>query len=231
MSTLIWLGPVVDFQVRASVPPGFTLHVVQCVGDVQAGLMRCANVADRLLDQDGRRLPTALRELGIADDEDVYGAAFSAGGSWWRRVLLHPLDRARIKGLFMFDATYGESDGKGGVKLDALQLALVDMAVECIADGRPFVATAGSSPASKGKAPSASMVLTALRHAIELATEHRFADVTAAFDLDELPAAPVAGWQCARVVFLDFGDRVGHDPKSNHAIDVAPTLLPRMVAG
>lgn len=211
---------------RASVPPGFALHVLGCLGDGDP-LLRCSAHADRWKDHDGQRLPAMRKHFKLHDDARPILAAYSAGGQCVRRLLLDPRDRAEIAGVYLADATYGAWAQPGIVAVDELQEALVSMALECAEDGRPFVATA-SAHVPGGGGPSGSVTLAMLRREIEAQQGWWFAE-HAGDALAGLPTPETAhrGGDCGRVLFVDFGTTVPH---VEHATKIAGVLLPRVVS-
>jgi hypothetical protein len=142
-----------------------------------------------------------------------------------RRLLLDPRDRAEIGGVYLADATYGEWESPGIVRVDELQLALVSFAVECAADGRPFVATA-SSHVPGGGGPSGSVTLAMLR--AEMAAAGLCVEIGDGAALDGLPRHEATWSVGASVLLGDFGREVAH---AGHATKIAPVLLPRILAG
>lgn len=226
MTPLIWFGPVWSGQVRSSVPEGYRLHVVGCVANVDPKHKRCTDEAAKWKSPDGRRLPGLRRALGLDHDARPVLAAFSAGGQCVRRLLLDPRDRAEIGGVYMADATYGEWESPGVVRVDELQEALVSFAVEAAADGRPLVMT-GSSHVPGGGGPSASVTLQALHHEIELRGEGAFCKVPPTDPVLADLGSPVYAMRLRSVLYVDFGREVAH---AGHATKLAPVLLPRILA-
>jgi hypothetical protein len=225
MIPLIWFGPVSTLQARPTVPPGYELHVVNCVGDVRADFSRCSDVADRWRDADGRRLPALRKRLSLPDDARPFLAAYSAGGMCVRRLLVDPRDRAEIAGVYLADATYSERvNGAPRIVGDPLQEALVSFALECIADRRPLYVTT-SSHVPGGGGPSASETAAALRGVIDAQQQERLGYRLGACELVDL--APGSAWGRERVMFVDFGGARSH---AAHVLTIAPVLLPR-VAG
>lgn len=223
---LIWFGPVSILQARPSVPEGFKLHVVNCVGDSRADFSRCSDVADRWRDVDGRRLPALRKRFSLAPDARPFLAAFSAGGMCVRRLLLHPLDRAEIAGVYMADATYSERvSGAPRIVGDPLQEAFVSFALECIADHRPLYVTT-SSHVPGGGGPSASETALALRNSIAARASCPLVDAMNDDETHDLD--PVGAWGYRHVVFVDFGASRTH---AAHVNEIAPVLLPRVVKG
>lgn len=220
---LIWFGPIMAKDVRASVPPGFALHVLGCLGDGDP-LLRCSAHADRWKDHDGRRLPAMRKHFKLPDDARPILAAYSAGGQCVRRLLLDRRDRAELGGVYLADATYGAWAQPGIVAVDELQEALVAMAVEFAADGRPFVATA-SANVPGGGGPSGSVTLAMLRAEMQGAG--------LAFG-DALPEPLFHGLRRVRgtaersgsVLLVDFGEMYQH---VEHATKIAGVLLPRVM--
>ncbi len=227
MTPLVWFGPVWSGQVRAATPPGYSLHVVGCVAGVDPKHKRCVDEAAKWKDASGRRLPGLRRALGLDVGSRPVLAAFSAGGQCVRRLLLDPRDRAEIGGVYLADATYGEWEQAGVVRVDELQEALVSFAVEAAADGRPLVMTA-SSHVPGGAGPSASAVLQALAYEIELRGEGAFCKVAPGAPVLAGLGSPVYAMRLASVLYVDFGREVAH---AGHATTIAPVLLPRVMKG
>ena len=226
MTPLVWFGPIMAKDVKASVPDGFALHVVNCIGDVRPGFARCSELADRWYDRDERRLPGLRKRLGLAPDARPFLAAYSAGGQCVRRLLLDPRDRAELAGVYLADATYGAWASPGVVAVDALQEATVAMAVECARDGRPFVATT-SAHVPGGGGPSGTEVLARLLAEIEAGLGRSLTRL----DVDDavLAGLPTSrAWRCGSVLLVDFGVAVPH---VEHATKIAPALLPRVASG
>ena len=135
---VVWAGPVNESQVPGATIPGAILKFIVCTGN---GSPSCGQIADSWEDSDGRRLPGMLAQLGLGEGAvgDIFLGAFSAGGSVWKRVLMHPKDRARVRAVVLSDATYTSPviepiEGFVRYGLDALQ------------GGKLFVATASASP-------------------------------------------------------------------------------------
>lgn len=226
MIPLIWFGPVWSGQVRGSVPDGYRLHVVGCVGNVDPKHKRCVDESAKWKGHDGRRLPGLRRALGLDVGSRPVLAAFSAGGQCVRRLLLDPRDRAEIGGVYLADATYAEWEQAGVVRVDELQEALVSFAVEAAADGRPLVMTA-SSHVPGGGGPSASTTLQALAYEIELRGEGAFCKVPPSDPVLAGLGSPVYAMRLGTVLYIDFGREVAH---AGHATTIAPVLLPRILA-
>lgn len=225
MTPLIWFGPVATWHVKGSVPPGHSLHVLGCVGDGDP-LLRCAAYADRWKDHEGRRLPAMRKHFGLPATARPVLAAFSAGGQCVRRLLLDKRDRDELGGVYLADATYAAWAQPGIVHVDELQEALVAMAVECAADGRPLVMTA-SAHVPGGGGPSASTTLQALAYEIELRGEGAFCKVPPSDPVLAGLGSPVYAMRLGTVLYVDFGREVAH---AGHATTIAPVLLPRILA-
>lgn len=219
---LVWFGPIATWNVKASTPPGHSLHVLGCLGDGDP-LTRCAAYADRWKDHQGRRLPAMRKQFRLPDDARPFLAAYSAGGSCIRRLLLDRRDRDEIAGVYLADATHAAWAQPGIVAVDELQEALVSMAVECAADGRPFVVTA-SAHVPGGGGPSSSITLATLQHEMQLAGLC-FGGVVASSIFEGL-RAPMTAERSGSVLLVDFGLSVPH---VEHATRIAPVLLPRVV--
>lgn len=226
MTPLVWFGPVWSGQVSGATPAGYTLRVVPCVAGIDPSHKRCTDEAARWKGHDGRRLPGLRRALGLDADARPVLAAFSAGGQCVRRLLLDPRDRAELAGVYLADATYGEWESPGVVRVDELQEALVSFAVEAAADGRPLVMTA-SSHVPGGAGPSASAVVQALHHAIEARGTGAFCKVAPGDPVLEGIGSPVYAMRLGPVLYVDFGREVAH---AGHATSIAPVLLPRILA-
>jgi hypothetical protein len=219
----VWFGPVSTLQARPTVPEGYELHVINCVGDVRENFSRCSDVADRWRDADGRRLPALRKRLSLAPDARPFLAAYSAGGMCVRRLLVDPRDRAEIAGVYLADATYSERvNGAPRIVGDPLQEALVSFALEAIGDVRPLYVTT-SSHVPGGGGPSASETAAALRAVIDARASCPLVDAMNDDETHDLDPLAARGYR--HVVFVDFGARRSH---AAHVLTIAPVLLPRV---
>jgi hypothetical protein len=100
----------------------------------------------------------------------------------------------------------------------------VELAVDCLADGRLFLATASSSP--NHDHPTGAQSLDGVRVAIEQKTSCSFEDAST----DPLwtgLAAPRRAFRLRNVILADFGSAYKH---GEHATALAPVLWPRAIA-
>lgn len=225
--SLLWFGPVSILQVQPTVPEGYKLDVMGCLGNVVDGKPTCAARADAWRNVDGSRVPTMREWLRLPAEPHVL-AAFSAGGQVVKRLCLHPADRSEVRGVYLADAVYTTVwlDKPHVAGFDPLLEGLVQFALAAIEDGRPMVATASSSP--NGNYPSGAQSLAALRIEIERRSGKSFCDVREAFEQQpqELKS-PVRADGLENLLFVDFGSTYAHGA---HPLAIAPVLLPRMLA-
>lgn len=216
MSTTLWTGPVNGQQTGDLRWPGTDVgRYLTCTGD---GAPSCGQIAEANRDAQGRILPGLLRRMKVVDG-DVYGAAFSAGGHVWRRVLASPADRAALRGLMLCDATYTTDRGpdKQALPIDAF----VAYAREAHADGRPFVATASDWPNKDH--PTGAETLWAIVD--ELARGG--ATLTDARELFPAGAQRAVRW--GSVAMADYGLQYRHDEHpSRLAGEVVARVLPEL---
>ena len=161
---VLWAGPVAKFQIQGATVPGAKEHFFGCRGDVTEKFPHCPTLANSWLDGAGRRLPRLLASIGLseADVDKIYLGAFSAGGSAWKRLLLHPADRARITAVMLHDATYSDGSSKNPKPIEGFARYALDVMGD---PSKLFVATSSSSP--NGARGSGDEVLGATRQDIE----------------------------------------------------------------
>jgi hypothetical protein len=223
---VVWFGPVNGTQVKGATVDGATPRFVTCTGDGSDGQPTCGARADAWKDTSGRRLPGLLRKLEIEEEgiRRLYLGAFSAGGQCVRRLAMSAEDRAKIHGVLLSDATYTIEwlDQKKGTTKPIE--GYLRFALDCLSDGRLFLATASSAP---NKAyPSGSQSLDGLRLGIEAAAGGAFEDA-AGDPIWQGLKPPARAWRLRNVIFADFGAAYKH---GEHATVLAPILWPRAVA-
>ncbi|MFO0587344.1 MAG: hypothetical protein U0441_07390 [Polyangiaceae bacterium] len=220
---VLWFGPVSSTQIKGATAFGATPHMVSCTGDGSDGTATCADRADGWKDGDGRRLPALLKKMAI-DSNDINRlvlGAFSAGGQCLKRVCLHATDRQWISAVLLSDATYSIEwlDHKNG-HVAPIE-GFLRYAVDCLSDGRLFLATASASP--NHDYPTGAQCLAGLKDGIEKETGLVFEDATG----DPLWTGlhkPERAWRLKNVVFADFGLAYHH---GEHPTVLAPILWPR----
>lgn len=223
---VVWFGPVNGMQVKGATAADATPHFVTCTGDGSDGQPTCGARAEAWIDPGGRRLPGLCKRLKV-EEQDVdrlYLGAFSAGGQCIKRIATHPEDRAKIHAILLSDATYTTEwlDPKKGTTKPIE--GFLRFALDCLSDGRLFLATASSAPNKTH--PSGSQTLDGLRRGVEAAAEATFED--AASDPIWQGLRPPAGaWRLRNVIFADFGGAYKH---GEHATALAPVLWPRAIA-
>jgi len=138
MDLVVWAGPVAEFQVPGATVPGVERRFIPCVGDKTPN---CPAIAEGWTDAEGRRLPRMLEQLGYREDQidNLYLGAFSAGGSVWKRLLMHPDDRAKVRAVMLADATYSSPS------IQPIE-GFVRYGVDALNGDKMFVATASASP-------------------------------------------------------------------------------------
>ncbi|MEZ4302162.1 MAG: hypothetical protein R3B70_44960 [Polyangiaceae bacterium] len=223
---VLWFGPVNGFQVKGATAHGATPTFLTCTGDGSDGQPTCADRAEAWRDAAGRRLPGLFKRAKLAEAEvhRLYLGAFSAGGQAIKRIALHPEDRARVHAILLADATYTIE------WLDAKRTTtrpiegFLKFALDCIEDGRLFLATASATP--NKLYPSGAQSLDGLRRGIESAAGRPFADASAD-PLWEGLRPPRSALRLRNVILADFGAAYTH---GQHATLLAPILWPRAIA-
>lgn len=208
MTAVAWLGPVSPaLQVPDATLPGIAARAVTCKGD---GSPSCAQIAESWTDGSGRKLPNALRQLGLTEaDLPLYLGAFSAGGSAVKRLLLDSRDRAPVSAVHLADATYTDW-AKPGQPLPPE--GFVRFALDALAGNKLFVATASSSP--NGSLPSGSQTLASMKAEIELRSG---APLVEGGTLPGLPVQPERLWRSpgGTVILADYAGRISHGDHAN----------------
>lgn len=169
---VVWAGPVARFQVPGATVPGAQEKFWACRGDQTATFAHCPSLADGWVDGQGRRLPQMLAQLGLneADVDNLYYGAFSAGGSVIKRLLRHPADRQKVRAVMLSDATYSGGTAQQPNPIEGFIL----YALDALAGGKLFVATASASP--NYNHGSAAQVLAATRKEIEARSGQAFTE-------------------------------------------------------
>jgi hypothetical protein len=220
---VFWFGPVNGMQVKGATVDGAATHFFTCTGD---GQPNCGAWADGWKDPSGCRLPGLYKKLKIDSGEvgQIYLGAFSAGGQCVRRIALGAADRAALRAVLLSDATY-TPEWLDASKTTAKPLeGFLQLGLDCISDGRLFLATASSS---LNKAyPSGAQTLDGLRRGIEEAAGCPFEDA-AADPIWQGLKPPARAWRLRNVIFADFGGAYKH---ADHATYLAPILWPRAIA-
>jgi len=223
---VLWFGPVNGFQVKGATVGAAKPYFLTCTGDGSDGQPTCADRAEAWKASSGRRLPGLFERVKIPEGEvgRLYLGAFSAGGQCLKRVALHAADRALITAMLLSDATYTIEwqDQKKGLTKPIE--GFLHYAMDCIADGRLFLATASGAP-NKSYA-SGAQSLDGLRRGVEATLGEDMDDATADPIWSGL-RAPVRAWRKRNVILADFGDAYKH---GEHATVLAPILWPRAIA-
>jgi hypothetical protein len=223
---VIWLGPVSSMHVKGATVDDVKPQFVTCTGDGSDGQPTCGARADAWKDASGRRLPGLFKRLKIKPDEvtQLYLGAFSAGGQAIKRIALHAEDRAMLTGVLLSDGTYTTEwlDQKNGIAKPIE--GFLRYAVDCISDGRLFLATASSAP--NKNYPSGAQSLDGIRRGIESELSCTLDDAMADPIWEGLKP-PVRAWRKLNVIFADFGAAYKH---AEHATRLAPILWPRALA-
>lgn len=189
----VWAGPVNHAQNDDLRWPGTEAVYVTCTGDGSGGTPRCSEQAT------ARPLSSV-----VGDASEIYGAAFSAGGQYWERVLTDP----RIRGLYLADGTYSMWDASGKEPELATSKNRIDFAVKAAGDpSYRAVYTASSSP--NKTSPSGSRTLQAI--AAEVGKR------VPGLEYNEREKLTVAGktfeaktWRKSGLLLADFGDAFTH---------------------
>ena len=192
MDIVVWAGPVAKFQVPGATVPGASEDFIPCLGDKTPN---CPAIAEGWTGGQGRKLPGMLAHLGLTEGEvdNIYLGAFSAGGSAWKRLLMHPADREKVKAVMLADATYTSP------VLEPIE-GFVLYGLDALKGDKMFVATASASP-NKTYGTGA-QVLDATRQEIERRSGVRFQQggvVSVGTQPDRLYTAGQS------VVFADYG--------------------------
>lgn len=223
---VIWFGPVASWQVKGATVRDVKPQFVTCTGDGSDGRPTCAARAEAWKDASGRRLPGLFKWLNIKPGEvtQLYLGAFSAGGQSIKRIALHATDRAMLTGVLLSDGTYTTEwlDQKKGIAKPIE--GFLRYAVDCISDGRLFLATASSTP--NKNYPSGAQSLDGIRRGIESELRCTLDDAMADPIWKGLKP-PVRAWRKRNVIFADFGAAYKHN---EHATRLAPILWPRALA-
>lgn len=222
---VIWFGPVNGMQVKGATAFGAAPVFVTCTGDGSDGKPTCSARADTWKDTSGRLLPCLFEKLQQAEGgAPLYLGAFSAGGQCVKRLALHAEDRARIHAVLLSDATYTTEWLDAKKKTTKPIEGFLRFALDCLSDGRLFLATASSSP--NKSYPSGSQTLDGLRRGVEAEAGAPFEDARA--DPIWQGLRPAAGaWRLRNVIFADFGAAYPH---GEHATVLAPVLWQRAIA-
>jgi len=229
MQSIVFSGPVNAMQVGPMATlPGAQRSFVVCEGRVIPGQQTCAQIGNGLM-SGGQMLPSLLQKARINPTTagDVFLAAFSAGGSLVKQVLLQAADRANIKGVVLHDATYSSWNG-GSTPAPIAPDGFVLWALDCLAGSKLFLATASATVntphgAAGPSLPSGSQTLAAIKTAIEqrsgvTLTDPR-ASSTSGFGalgaLADLPVQPVNLWTYGGVILMDYGTLLSHRDHAN----------------
>lgn len=139
---VIWAGPVNGAQVPGATIPGAAQKFLPCTGDGSSGA-RCGDLA---VSSGGRILPGILSRLGLREDEvgDIYLGAFSAGGHIWKRLLMSPEDRARVKGVMLHDAAFETGTSNNPLPTQGY----VEFALDALKDPSKFMLMTASTNAN-----------------------------------------------------------------------------------
>ena len=225
MTSVLWSGPFAPFQAPGATIPGAALASLPCKGD---GSPSCGQIANAMVDAEGRRLPNLLRSGLIipepgppidSEDPDLCLGAFSAGGSLVKRVCLSAADRAAIRVVALADATYagwlpnGQPEAPEGFVLYAL---------DALTGPHLVVATASSSP--NGQHPNGSQVLEAIKNEVERRSGLAFEEGGELVGVDPQPARV---WHLGGVVLADYQGLVTH---GQHATVLAPQIWQNVIA-
>lgn len=223
---VIWFGPVNGMQVKGATVDGAKPCFVTCTGDGSDGKPTCGARADAWKDASGRRLPCLFQKLAIEENDvqRLYLGAFSAGGQCVKRIAQSAEDRAKIHAILLSDATYTTEwlDRKAGTTKPIE--GFLRFALDCVADGRLFLATASGAP--NKEYPSGAQSLDGLRRGIEAAAGCAFEDAMADPIWQGL-RPPARAWRLRNVIFADFAGAYKH---GDHATVLAPILWPRAIA-
>lgn len=199
MDLVLWSGPVSPFDVKGATVPGAKEKFFGCRGDVTVEHPHCPTLAGSWLDAEGRRLPKLLKSIGLSEDQvdNIYIGAFSAGGSAWRRLLMHPKDRSAITAVMLSDATYSSPQP---VPLEGFVLYALDAMSD---PSKLFVATASASP--NKNFGSGEQVLAATRKEIEKRSGKTFKE---GGDFPEQPESVFTA-PSGNVIFANYGMKGG----------------------
>lgn len=202
MDLVVWSGPVNKAQVPGATIEGAREHFFGCLGNV-TNQPHCPTLANSWLDADGRRLPGMLRTIGLneADVDNIYYGAYSAGGSLVKRLLMHPKDRAKVRGVMLADATYSS----GGTSPNPTPIeGFTRYALDAMRGGKMLVATVSNSP--NMRYGSGSEVLAATRKEIERRSGRKFSAGGELAVSDQPNTLHTLG---PSVIFADYGSKGG----------------------
>lgn len=202
---VLWTGPVGFFQVPgATLPDAYEVNL-GCFGD-RAPM--CQNVAASYL-ADGRRIPTILARNHLPPEDEIGPfavGAFSAGGSFVKRMLTSPADRARTSVVHLADAIWTSSwiDARG--RVPPVDEGFVAYGLDAIDGPHLFIATVSPHP-NKTWATGIEN-LRALRSAIEARSGRHFEPLEGFFGIDP---APERAYRLGNVIFAEYPEKpLGH---------------------
>jgi hypothetical protein len=164
---VVWTGPVANFQVPGATVPGAKELFIGCFGDRPP---HCPTIGNQIAGS-----PSALlAKAGVAELDDLFFGAFSAGGSIIKRMMLNADYRARTTSVHLADATYtGGWVDKANRVPPAIE-GFVQYAVD-VAEGpgdKLFIATASPNPNFQWATGIEN--LQSMRHEIEKRTGRTF---------------------------------------------------------
>lgn len=216
---VIWAGPVNAVQVPGATVADAIQKFLPCTGDGKAAggasAQRCGDLA---VSSGGRILPGILARLGLREDEvgDIYLGAFSAGGHIWKRLLMSPEDRARIKGVMLHDAAYETGTSKSPLPTQGY----VEFALDALKDPSKFMlmtASIGANPSTEQKGVYYQSGAETMRSTID-AINHRsnYAIQEAGLLPEGLPN-PSRLWTAGKNLYFAQYNNVGHGGHANMA--------------
>jgi hypothetical protein len=218
---VVWSGPVAEFQVRGATLEGASRIFLACRGDKVPGDPYCPAVGQKY-----EQSPALVfKKAGVPDDgQPLVLAAFSAGGSTFRRLLAHREYRDRTTAVLLFDATYTASWLNKARRETPPIAPFVEYAVDVVGDpGKLLVATASPNP--NGQWGTGIDNLRALRKEIEKRTGRHFAKMDGFFGISPLPDA---AYRLGNVIIAEFPPKpLGH---GGHATKLSPEVFAKILA-
>jgi hypothetical protein len=216
---VIWAGPVNAAQVPGATVADAVQKFLPCTGDGKAAggasAQRCGDLA---VSSGGRILPGILDRLGLREDEvgNIYLGAFSAGGHIWKRLLMSPEDRARIKGVMLHDAAYETGTSKSPLPTQGY----VEFALDALKDPSKFMlmtASIGANPSTEKKGVYYQSGAETMRSTIDAINHRSNYAIQEAGMLPEGLPNPSRLWTAGKNLYFAQYDNVGHGGHANMA--------------
>jgi hypothetical protein len=199
-----WTGPVAQFQVPGATVPGAKELFITCEG-MRGPNPYCPDIGEAL-----RSSPTALAaRAGVAELDELYLGAFSAGGSILKRLLATQAYRDATTAVMLSDATYttgwvGDPADRNPPPIDGYVQYAVDVASG--PGDKLFVATA--SPMPNKNWSTGVETLAAIRREVEARTGRTFDLLDDFFGIEPQPER---AYKLGNVIFAEYpAEPLGH---------------------